>query len=355
MVALFSFVTYLPHAFSIFFGPYIDKLHDKKHFLVLMEILQIVISLLFILVFHFKISIYLLLFLYLAFAFVNALSKPVEFSILPSIIEDRLDDAVRYTVASGHVLDILSNTLASFLIASFAIINLLLFDFLTFMISTILFISIKLPKKHEIQTDTTQEITYLSTIKEGVRHFFSSKDAFTIISIEGVLNGLTTMSIGILPVYLLGINFDLKYLGIVIALQKLSELLGTFFSKYLKTNFINFFIVDYFISGLCFIGIILIDNIIVKSVLFATAFFVIGLSGATYGQMIYERYSEKYLGRINTIITSILTVLIPIMSLIPTVYTNVSVLIFITGSITILAGGLLLILRSSLQSVPKDV
>lgn len=355
-LSLFVFATYLPAGLAFFLGPIIENARNKRGFIILLEVLQAVFCLLFILAFYFKLSIYVLLLLYLCFHVVNNFSRPLEFAIIPKIIDkSKINDAVRYTMTSRQVIDISSNFLGSVLLVSLSILNLLLFDLSTFFLSIILFSLIRIgtnePTK-STKTDQPDETepahpSYIDDIRQGFRHFISKRDAFLIITIEGILNGLTTMALGILPAYLIVIGSDVRYLGVLIALQKLAELVGILATKYIKWDFGKFFILDYLISGACITLIVFLDDLILKSILFFISFVVIGASGGIYGQMIYERYDEDFLARINTIITSFLTILIPLATLLPLIHKDSSNLIAITGIITLFFGILLAILRKT--------
>lgn len=364
-LSLFVFATYLPAGLAFFLGPIIENARNKRGFIIILEVLQAVFCLLFILAFYFKLSIYVLLLLYLCFHVVNNFSRPLEFAIIPKIIDkSKINDAVRYTMTSRQVIDISSNFLGSVLLVSLSILNLLLFDLSTFFLSIILFslirIGINEPTKstkstksdkstNPDQPDETEPAhpSYIDDIRQGFRHFISKRDAFLIITIEGILNGLTTMALGILPAYLIVIGSDVRYLGVLIALQKLAELVGILATKYIKWDFGKFFILDYLISGACITLIVFLDDLILKSILFFISFVVIGASGGIYGQMIYERYDEDFLARINTIITSFLTILIPLATLLPLIHKDSSNLIAITGIITLFFGILLAILRKT--------
>lgn len=349
-LAFFGMLSFIPSVFVFLFSPYIDKIKSKKNALIYLQMVQIISVTCVLLVLTYELPVEWLFALHFLFFFVNTLIYPIQTSFVPEILDYNKDDinsSVNYMYLSKNFVDVLSNLMSSILLVYVSIYLLMRMDILLLIIGVLFFIPIK-SKKHTMDKsrDTERDETgYLKSLKLAFDVFSKEKVASSIIYMEGILNGLTTMIMRIAPAYLIVIDVSVEYLGLVLAFQKGSEFLGVLVSPKFKAAPLNFFMVDYLISGLSIVGIVFIDNMYIKLILFSVAFFVIGISGNVYDKMIYNSYDYNEIGKVATYIYSLTSVLILISLALPMMYDNVEVLILFTGAITTLFGVLLLIYK----------
>lgn len=341
-LALFGLVAFIPSLLSFAFGPFIDNFRNKKLLLVLFEFIQLlsVLGVLFV-VYYRSEFIYLIIFHFL-FSLTNTLIYPVQSSFVPQILnnnKEQVEKSVYIMNVSNNLTDITSNFIASIILLSMSIVSILTLDLATFVISILLFLKISsVPSQKSVEKNTT----YSSDIVFSFKYFLQEKVPSRIVIMEGILSGLTTMIMRIVGAYFVIINVGVEYLGVLLAVQKGSEMLGTLVSEKIKMQYKNFFMIDYLLSGTAIIFIVFIDSIAIKLGLFSLTFILIGMSGTVYGKMIYHYYEYDHLGKVSTVINTVSSIAIVTSMIIPLVYENVVNLILITGIITVLFGSSLL-------------
>lgn len=288
-----------------------------------------------------KINFIFLFGLHFLFTLVNSLIYPVENGFLLSLLNQNqklIDESVNYMYLSKNLVDVLSNFISSLLLIYISISVLLNINIFLLLVAILFFIKIKPDKQTKEISELNDKKGYIPLLVDSYKVFNSKKIPVLIVYMEGILSGLTTMMMKIIPIYLLVIDIDVKYLGVLIACQKGSEFLGAIVSMNLKYKEINFFILDYLVSGICLFLCLLIPYIPLKLLFFSLVFFVIGISGNVYEKMIYRYYDYKDIGRVSSVIYTISSAMIVFSFLLPFIIESSIVLIKIVGGVTFLFG-----------------
>lgn len=352
-LALFGLAAYLPSMLNFLFGSYIDNFKNKKMLMIYLEVIQLICIICVLVTLLNHSNFYLLLLFHFIFSLANSLIYPVQSSIVPQILKHNYADIQSSVYAmniTNNFTDILSNFVASGLLVYMSVTGALSLDIATFIIAIFFFSKISLKGKNtdeKVEDDTNKPD---NEEKQGIifsfRYFFSKKIPSQIVVLEGILSGFTTMVMRIIGVYLVVINVDVEYIGILLGVQRGAEVVGVLISNKIKMSFRNFFVLDYLVSGACIISIYYFDNIALKLLLFFIAFMLIGMSGTVYGKMIYHYYDHKHMGKVSSVINSTSSVAIVACMIIPLIYDDVSNLILMTGIITVIFGVYLLMFKN---------
>ncbi|WP_436889314.1 hypothetical protein [Mammaliicoccus sciuri] len=340
-LSVFGLLSFIPSLINILFSPFLVKIKNFKGSLLFLQILQIITLIVIVLILTFKIHFLFLFGFHFLFTLVNSLIYPLENSFLPSLLNHNqklIDESVNYMYLSKNLVDVISNMISSLLLLYITVSVLLNINILLFLVAILFFIKIKPDIQPEEKKELGNEKRYTSLLVESYNIFKSQKTPMLIVYMEGILSGLTTMMMKIIPIYLLVIDIDVKYLGVLIACQKGSEFLGAIVSMNLKSKEINFFILDYLVSGVCLILCLLVPYIPLKLLFFSLVFFVIGISGNVYEKMIYRYYEYKDIGRVSSVIYTISSAMIVFSFLLPFIIENSIILITIVGFVTFIFG-----------------
>lgn len=340
-LSVFGLLSFLPSLINILFSPFLVKIKNFKKTLIFLQIIQVIMLIVIVLILTLKINFLFLFGFHFLFTLINSLIYPVESSFLPSLLNNNqklIDESVNYMYLSKNLVDVISNLISSLLLLYIAVSVLLNINIFLFLVAILFFIRIKPDIQTEEKNELHDEKGYTSLLVESYQIFKNKKTPMLIVYMEGILGGLTTMMMKIVPIYLLVIDIDVKYLGVLIACQKGSEFLGAIVSMNLKYKEINFFIFDYLVSGISLILCLLVPYIPLKILFFSLVFFVIGISGNVYEKMIYRYYDYKDVGRVSSVIYTISSAMIVFSFLLPFIIENSVILITIVGVVTFLFG-----------------
>lgn len=340
-LSVFGLLSFLPSLINILFSPFLAKIKNFKKTLIILQIIQVITLIVIVLILTLKINFLFLFGFHFLFTLINSLIYPVENSFLPSLLNHNqklIDESVNYMYLSKNLVDVISNLISSLLLLYIAVSVLLNINIFLFLVAIFFFIKIKPHIQTEENSDINDEKGYASLLVESYQIFKNKKTPMLIVYMEGVLSGLTTMMMKIVPIYLLVIDIDVKYLGVLIACQKGSEFFGAIVSMNLKYKEINFFILDYLVSGVCLILCLLVPYIPLKLLFFSVVFFVIGISGNVYEKMIYRYYDYKDVGRVSSVIYTISSAMIVFSFLLPFIIEDSVILISIVGVVTFMFG-----------------
>ncbi|WP_240187240.1 hypothetical protein [Streptococcus lutetiensis] len=115
---------------------------------------------------------------------------------------------------------------------------------------------------------------------------------------ESFLSGGTDLLLTLIPLYLISEGISIKYIGLVLAVQRFSDLLGSLLAPKIKISYKSFFYLNYIISGLSLIFVFIIPSPMIKLILFSLSFIIIGISGNMFEKMIYSEYDYSKMGLI---------------------------------------------------------
>ncbi|WP_240329998.1 MULTISPECIES: MFS transporter [unclassified Facklamia] len=350
-LATLTLLSRLPLIFSFTFGSYLNRIHNKKQSLILLQIIQIVIITLVVFVFYFKAPIHYLFILNTLFYIINTLSNAMSSGIVPQSLNyeaDLIEKSVDVQYFTTNSLDIMSNFIGSLLLLVISYSHLMIAGILVIFLG-IYFIN----KLHLINTKHHE-----NTVEEN-KQFFSSFNVFLsnkltcfIVLVESFLSGATDLLLTLTPLYLLQIKVDLAHIGLVYAARRLADLLGALIAPTIKINPTKFFCIDYIISGALLTLIFIVDNIWAKLFFYMLAFIIIGISGNIFEKMIYASYPPTELAGIYSIISSFFSLFGVIFLLVPNFYSNIYVLgVTLNGATVIIGCVLLIIVKLSAQKM----
>ncbi|MFI8687844.1 MFS transporter [Rossellomorea sp. NPDC077527] len=356
-LALFGLVSFLPSMISFLFGSFIDTFNNKKMLLVLLECIHFFTLTGVLITVYYQFDYTVLLILHGVFSFANTIIYPTQSSFVPEILhndKEEMSKSVYIMNITNNITDLSSNLIASVILIYISTTNILVLDVFVFLLSILFFLRIS--NKNITKNNKKAQSEELKTgVKFSFQYFWSQKVPSKIVIMEGILSGLTTMIMRIVSIYLVVINVGVEFLGVLLAFQRGSEMLGTLISSKIKMVYKNFFMVDYLVSGIAIIMIVFVDNVLFKLVLFSITFLLIGMSGTVYGKMIYAYYEPQHMAKISTVISTISSVAIVTCMAIPMVYDDIEHLLLITGLITVLFGCYLLVFDKNSAHPQKKV
>ena len=350
-LSLFVLIGMLPSLLSVFYGSLLSKIKNTRLMLLCSQVCQVFIIVAIILCLFYKWnvgSIYVLNFL---FALSTNILNIMQTKIVPESLENDIELInksvdIQYFVSNS--LDIISNFVASLLLAIISYLYLMALS-IPFFVATIYFVfKIKLRDnyiEHQVVEDKEDDENDYKKLglKKSIKIFMKSKETAGIITIEGFLSGGTDLLLALIPLYLIQQNFSIQYLGLVLAVHKGADLLGAVFAPKIVMDSKKFFFIDYLISGTCLLLVFLIPNKYIKLFLFFIAFVIIGISGNIFNKMIYEKYEGQSLTIVFTVISSIYSFFGIFFMLIPQVYNNIVVLGIAINSLTVIFGIIIMI------------
>lgn len=351
-LSLFALLGMLPKVFAFLYGSYIDNIKNKKIALITTQTAHIFVVLAIILTLYLKLDIYYIYFLNIIFSLVNTVQASLQVSFVSETLEykeDLINKSVDIQYFTTNTLDIISNFVVSLLLGFLSYLIVLELS-IPFFVFSIFFFSKIFIKKQSINNEISEEQNYENeershTTKDLLNHFRDKKKASFIVSSEAFLSGMTDMLITLIPIYLVLINIDIKWLGLVVATQRAADFLGAMVAPYVKMKIDKFFMLDYILTGTMFVLIFILDNIYLKLILFFFSFLIIGISGNFFEKMIYKYYDYNKLAGIHTVVTTLYSFFGIIFLLIPMIYSNIVVLGITFNVITVLFGLILLFFK----------
>ncbi|TWT12175.1 MFS transporter [Streptococcus sp. sy004] len=340
-LSLFALLGLIPQLTSFLYGPVIDQIKQDKTWLITFQVSQLflIISIICCLTFKWQVAwMYGLNFL---FHLVTVCLNTMQMKIIPDTLDnddDLIDKSIDLQYATSNVLDILSNFLASCLLAVISYKVLLQLS-LPFFIAAIYFICrIQLKPKQTIETAADKEPNKKENLAQSIAIFRSSPYASLIVMVESFLSGGTDLLLTLMPLYLLQEGISIQLVGLVLAVQRGADLLGAFIAPKLSISPRRFFFMDYIISGTCLLLVFLVANPYLKLFLFFLTFVIIGISGNIFEKLIYAEYDHDKMAVVYSTNSSLYAFWGILFLLIPSVYQNILVLGIAINALTILVG-----------------
>ena len=336
----FALIGMIPSLVAFSYSYFFNKIKNTKFWILCFQIMHIIlVSLLIIaLVNNFL------------FNLVNCVLTSLNVKVTPEVLDNDnnlIKKSVDIQYFTSNSLDILSNFVASLLLGFITYLSLMQLSIPIFLAGVYFFTKLNLNKNIQTfeETEETEEVVEASIVG-NIKTLFSRNAASKIIVIEAFLSGATDLLLKLLPLYLISINIDVKWLALVLSVWRGADLVGAMVAPFVKVPPKNFFYMDYLISGTSFLLVFIIDNSYLKLLFFFITFVVIGVSGNFFEKMIYDDYEGEDFGAIHTIITSFYSVFGVLFLLIPFVYDNIRVLGVSLNILTIMFGlGIFVLLK----------
>lgn len=346
----FALIGMIPSLVAFSYSYFFNKIKNTKFWILCFQIMHIILVSLLIFALVNKAHIAFIFIYNFLFNLVNCVLTSLNIKVTPEVLDndnDLIYKSVDIQYFTSNSLDILSNFVASLLLGFITYLSLMQLSIPIFLAGVYFFTKLNLNKNIKIteETEETEEVVEASIVG-NIKTLFSRNAASKIIVIEAFLSGATDLLLKLLPLYLISINIDIKWLALVLAVWRGADLVGAMVAPFVKVSPKNFFCMDYLISGTSFLLVFIIDNSYLKLLFFFITFVVIGVSGNFFEKMLYDDYEGEDLGAIHTIITSFYSVFGVLFLLIPFVYDNIKVLGVSLNILTIMFGlGIFVLLK----------
>ena len=346
----FALIGMIPSLVAFSYSYFFNKIKNTKFWILCFQIMHIILVSLLIFALVNKAHIAFIFIYNFLFNLVNCVLTSLNVKVTPEVLDNDnnlIKKSVDIQYFTSNSLDILSNFVASLLLGFITYLSLMQLSIPIFLAGVYFFTKLNLNKniKTTEETEETEEVVEASIVG-NIKTLFSRNAASKIIVIEAFLSGATDLLLKLLPLYLISINIDVKWLALVLSVWRGADLVGAMVAPFVKVPSKNFFYMDYLISGTSFLLVFIIDNSYLKLLFFFITFVVIGVSGNFFEKMIYDDYEGEDFGAIHTIITSFYSVFSVLFLLIPFVYDNIKVLGVSLNILTILFGlGIFVLLK----------
>ena len=346
----FALIGMIPSLVAFSYSYFFNKIKNTKFWILCFQIMHIILVSLLIFALVNKAHIVFIFIYNFLFNLVNCVLTSLNVKVTPEVLDNDnnlIKKSVDIQYFTSNSLDILSNFVASLLLGFITYLSLMQLSIPIFLAGVYFFTKLDLNKSTkttEEDRETEEEVE--ASIVGNIKTLFSRNAASKIIVIEAFLSGATDLLLKLLPLYLISINIDVKWLALVLSVWRGADLVGAMVAPFVKVPPKNFFYMDYLISGTSFLLVFIIDNSYLKLLFFFISFVVIGVSGNFFEKMIYDDYEGEDFGAIHTIITSFYSVFGVLFLLIPFVYDNIKVLGVSLNILTILFGlGIFVLLK----------
>ena len=346
----FALIGMIPSLVAFSYSYFFNKIKNTKFWILCFQIMHIILVSLLIIALVNKVHIAFIFIYNFLFNLVNCVLTSLNVKVTPEVLNNDnnlINKSVDIQYFTSNSLDILSNFIASLLLGFITYLSLMKLSIPIFLAGVYFFTKLNLNKSIQTieEAEETEEMVEASIIG-NIKTLFSRNAASKIIVIEAFLSGATDLLLKLLPLYLISINIDVKWLALVLSVWRGADLVGAMVAPFVKVPPKNFFYMDYLISGTSFLLVFIIDNSYLKLLFFFITFVVIGVSGNFFEKMLYDDYEGEDLGAVHAIITSFYSVFGVLFLLIPFVYDNIKVLGVSLNILTILFGlGIFVLLK----------
>ena len=346
----FALIGMIPSLVAFSYSYFFNKIKNTKFWILCFQIMHIILVSLLIIALVNKAHIAFIFIYNFLFNLVNCVLTSLNVKVTPEVLDNDnnlIKKSVDIQYFTSNSLDILSNFVASLLLGFITYLSLMQLSIPIFLAGVYFFTKLNLNKNIQTfeETEETEEVVEASIVG-NIKTLFSRNAASKIIVIEAFLSGATDLLLKLLPLYLISISIDVKWLALVLSVWRGADLVGAMVAPFVKVPPKNFFYMDYLISGTSFLLVFIIDNSYLKLLFFFITFVVIGVSGNFFEKMIYDDYEGEDFGAIHTIITSFYSVFGVLFLLIPFVYDNIKVLGVSLNILTIMFGlGIFVLLK----------
>ena len=346
----FALIGMIPSLVAFSYSYFFNKIKNTKFWILCFQIMHIILVSLLIVALINKAHIAFIFIYNFLFNLVNCVLTSLNVKVTPEVLNNDnnlINKSVDIQYFTSNSLDILSNFVASLLLGFITYLSLMQLSIPIFLAGVYFFTKLNLNKNIQTTEETkkTEEVVEASIVG-NIKTLFSRNAASKIIVIEAFLSGATDLLLKLLPLYLISINIDVKWIALVLSVWRGADLVGAMVAPFVKVPPKNFFYMDYLISGTSFLLVFIIDNSYLKLLFFFITFVVIGVSGNFFEKMLYDDYEGEDLGAIHTIITSFYSVFGVLFLLIPFVCDNIKVLGVSLNILTIMFGlGIFVLLK----------
>lgn len=316
-----GFLILLPKTLQFLTGPLVDQ-WDTKKTLITTQVLQCVLILIIPVAYMFDmLSVILILIVMPLLAIIEEFAYPAQTKILPLIVEkENLVKGNSFLAFAYQGVDMVFNALTGILVTLVGAITLYWIDSITFAMAAICFGIFKLVKPiNHSHLSTTTKVKYSAKqywkdLMQGFKVVFHSLLWFFLIGLI-VANFAIGSSMAILPAFADQIGGAKTY-GILLAALSAGSLLGALCGTLLsKFNVGKLAIVCFSMGAICWTLSALLQSPIWTAILFGCAWIFIGAINVLFAGVFQAVIPNELLGRVNSVMTSISVVAMPLGSL----------------------------------------
>jgi len=262
----FALIGMIPSLVAFSYSYFFNKIKNTKFWILCFQIMHIILVSLLIVALVNKAHIAFIFIYNFLFNLVNCVLTSLNVKVTPEVLDNDnnlIKKSVDIQYFTSNSLDILSNFVASLLLGFITYLSLMQLSIPIFLAGVYFFTKLNLNKNIQTteETEETEEVVEASIVG-NIKTLFSRNAASKIIVIEAFLSGATDLLLKLLPLYLISINIDVKWLALVLSIWRGADLVGAMVAPFVKVPPKNFFYMDYLISGTSFLLVFIIDSLI---------------------------------------------------------------------------------------------
>lgn len=314
-VVVFLFT--LPDTLLLFLGPFIDKF-NPKNILSIATTSQILIHIILVLLFVFdSVTIGILLVLLFFSAISSSVIYPVEETMIPQVVENRdIVQANSWFSIAYKLTNSLFDGLAGLLLAISAVSWLYGMNLFIFIIPLLLIKRLNVIVKTKPQ-ETFQSKTYVKDLKEGLSFVMKSTIRLMVLPLA-FLNFFTAINIVALPFFANSLSPNPSTYGLLLSFSGIGSMLGALVINRLEARLSvgKLLTVGLFLNGVMWLGTIFSPLPAIAYLFIFLANFCMGGYNIIFSSLFQVMTPPELLGRVNTCVDSIITIAMPIGSLV---------------------------------------
>ncbi|WEV38484.1 hypothetical protein OZX58_07045 [Lactobacillus sp. ESL0680] len=246
------------------------------------------------------------------------LSGSIEVGFIPIILykdQEKINKTVNIQYISSSVLMILSGLISSTVIISFGTPVLLITSQFAIVSGIFAYGLIDFNDPNKISQITNKGNNkfsfkkYIQIFNQESKKFINTMPAFLVICSEAILGGLTGLLLQLLPITVKELGLAVAIFPLINSIQKAGDVVGGFIAPLSKFKIHNFFILDYFITGICFILISIPKiNFILKLILLFSSSLTTGMSGNIFEKLMYSSFNANDISSMHAMCTSMFSI-----------------------------------------------
>lgn len=324
------FLFTLPETLLLFLGPLIDRF-DPKKILLVANLSQIAVHLVLVLLFALNwVTIPLLLGLLLFSAMASSVTYPVEETMLPQIVSNHeLVKANSLFSIAYKMTNSLFDGLAGILLAVSSVGMIYGLNLFIFLIPLLIIRSLKL--KLKVSTSTSFQLSsYAKDLKEGLSFVMKSQIRLMALPLA-FLNFFTAINMVALPYFANGLSPSPATYGLLLSFSGIGSMLGALVINKIETLLPpgKILALGLFFNGVMWALTIFSPVPYLAYLFILLANFCMGGYNIIFAALFQVMTPPQLLGRINTCLDSIITLAMPVGSLLGGLLINVLPLKFV--------------------------
>ncbi|WP_373894862.1 MFS transporter [Virgibacillus natechei] len=300
----------LPEAFSIFYGPIIDR-RNKKKLLIIFSFLQAILMFIILIIYANDLYVYAILFIVPFLAFLSEFTYPIQGTLIPQIVEKRqLTKANSIMSVAEDGVDLFFNGISGILIAVTSIYAVLWGNIIIFILAFLFFSTLKIKRTTKITDE--KDYTYISDLKLGLQ-FIGKREIIEIMVPFLILNVLLASLTVNLPAISQESFKSASSYGLLLTASGIGSLVGASISDYVSKR-ITFGAI--MIGTVMLYGIFWLVGLVIGShFIYLFAFLAsvsIGVINVIFTVLFQQLPPTDMIGRVATAISTLVTFLMPL-------------------------------------------